>query len=667
MFLKKLVVISILSISYLIASAKSDIDTSLLCNYLKTAENYCLTNTDSAFYYSQKAINYLALITDPYLVSRVYRCRGKVFAYKFQYDSAEYYYNKAVTIIPKDRVTDLARLYNSYGGVLMYQNKFDTALYYLQKSNAILKNLNLKKDLMNNYLNLGAAYRWERSFEISTRYNFQGLPIAEELHDTLQIIRFLYTIGVNYQLMKKPELAIFHCQKALAYAMATKNYQQVSMLTNVIALSYKELKQDNEALKNFQLAFYYARMANFSTVEAVSLINIGDYYTEHDQYDSAMIFLKRGDSIAHKINNLYIITGANISFGELYMKTNQYDKALDHFLNAIKNKDDVEYSLINGAYLKLSRLYKAMGNYTKAYEYHVIYSERNDSSLNEQKADEIANLKMQYELNKKQEQMDAELKDETERLKLVRTLTIFGFVVSLIIATLLVITFRFKQKQRIINLKNEIDGYRQRLMAQQMNPHFIFNTLNSIQYFIYNNKKEESMEYVSQFAQLMRLNLHNSQNDIIALEDEIQALKLYLELEKIRMNNKFDYTIEIDPGIDMKEQLVPSFLIQPLVENSIKHGVLKIKHKGNIFTKVHRNNGNLVYTIIDNGIGFERSKASQESTKHKSYGIELTKKRIVLLGILKNKHTSFTCTDLKEPNGECKGSKVELVIPSLLG
>jgi LytS/YehU family sensor histidine kinase len=280
---------------------------------------------------------------------------------------------------------------------------------------------------------------------------------------------------------------------------------------------------------------------------------------------------------------------------------------------------------------------------------------------------------MQYELNKKQEQMEAEAKEkeaehlaETKRYKLIRNITIVGFFVILIIALLAIIVFRYRQKQKLVNLKNEIDKYRQRLMTQQINPHFIFNTLNSIQYFIYNNKKEESMEFVSQFAQLMRLNLYNSQRDTIALQDEIEALKLYLELERTRLEDLFDYSIEIDPAIDSKTQLVPSFLIQPLVENSIKHGVLNRKQKGNIQTRIIRKKDSLIYSVIDNGIGFERSKVSQKDPAHTSYGLELTNKRVSLIGLLNSKQTYFTFADIKNNKGVCTGAKVELVIPSSL-
>jgi LytS/YehU family sensor histidine kinase len=132
------------------------------------------------------------------------------------------------------------------------------------------------------------------------------------------------------------------------------------------------------------------------------------------------------------------------------------------------------------------------------------------------------------------------------------------------------------------------------------------------------------------------------------------------------LDNKFDYTIEIDPAIDIKTQLVPSFLIQPIVENSIKHGIMKHGQRGNIMTRIIQEKDSLVYRILDNGIGFAKSKAGQKDRNHTSYGLELTKKRILLIGILNSKQTGFKFADIKERNGECIGAKVELIIPSLL-
>ncbi len=667
--------ILIFAIQFLFNSvfAKSIPDTLIIREHLKKADSLCSIHPDSAFIYSQKAIDAIPFIDDQYFVSQIYKKHAKVFYFNSFYDSSAYYLKEAMKYVPADEEKFRARLYQNYSAILMMQNKFDSSLYYNKMSFDINKEHNVKSGLINNYASFGSLFRRLGAYEISMSYIYKGLPIAEELRDTASIIKFLQTIAMIYGEMNNHELSNKYGKQALDLALATNNYKRASELANSVAEAYMGLKQYDESLKYYWISYNYARKVNFHAMEAVSLLNVADYYDFKDQPDSAIFYLTKVYDITKQFNYLNINTAADILYGGICIKTKQYDKASKYLLNAIEGKYKGESILINSAYLQLSELYEVTGDYAKAHEYYKIYSQRKDSTMNKQKTEEIANLRMQFELNKQQEEMEAETREkeaifqaEKDRYKLIRNITIAGFFAILIIAALVIISYRSMQRQKLVNLKNEINSYRQRLMSQQINPHFIFNTLNSIQYFIYNNKKEESMDFVSQFAQLMRLNLYNSQNDIIALQDEIEALKLYLELERIRLDNKFDYTIDIDPTIDIKTQLVPSFLIQPIVENSIKHGILKSQHKGNIQTRIIRDNGSIIYSVIDNGIGFEKSKANQKDTKHTSYGLELTKKRISLIGILNSKQTGFTFEDIKEKNGECIGSKVELVIPSLL-
>jgi len=673
MFLAKFYLISLLHVFFYISYANSGKDTLIIRNYLNKADSLCSIHPDSALIYSQKAFDAVPFIDDPYFVSQIYKKHAKVFYYKSFYDSSAYYLKEAMKYVPADKEKYRARLYQNYASILMMQNKFDTSLYYNKMSFDINKEHNFKLDLLNNYTSFGSLFRRLGAYEISMSYIYEGLPIAEELRDTVSIMKFLQTIAIIYGAMDNHELSNKYCKQALDIALARKDYKRASELANSVAEAHMGLKQYDEALRYYWISYNYARKVNFHAMEAVCMLNLADYYDYKDQSDSAIFYLTKVYDITKKYNYLNINTAADVLYGHIFIKTKQYDKASKYLLNAIEGKDKGESTIINSAYLQLSELYEATGDYAKAHEYYKIYSQRKDSALNKQKTEEIANLRMQHELNKQQEQMEAETREkeaifqaETERNKLIRNISIAGFFAILIIAALVIISYRSMQRQKLVNLKNEINSYRQRLMAQQINPHFIFNTLNSIQYFIYNNKKEESMDFVSRFAQLMRLNLYNSQNEIIALQDEIEALKLYLELERIRLENQFDYTIDIDPAIDMKTQLVPSFLIQPIVENSIKHGILKNGHKGNIQTRIIRNKDILIYSVIDNGIGFEKSKASQKDTKHTSYGLELTKKRISLIGILNSKETGFSFEDIKEKNGECIGTKVELVIPYLL-
>jgi ligand-binding sensor domain-containing protein/anti-sigma regulatory factor (Ser/Thr protein kinase) len=197
-------------------------------------------------------------------------------------------------------------------------------------------------------------------------------------------------------------------------------------------------------------------------------------------------------------------------------------------------------------------------------------------------------------------------------------------------------------------------------LRSQMNPHFLFNSLNSINSFIVENKTHLASDYLTKFSRLMRLILENSKNESITLEKEIETLRLYLLMESIRFDKKFDYTIYVEPGIDEQIIKVPPMIVQPYAENAIWHGLLHKKEKGKVTIGIKKTNDALRIIIEDNGIG--RGKAaemkSKNSTSSKSYGMQITEQRIKQLN---NKNTIDT-TDLKDENENACGTRVELSI-----
>lgn len=210
------------------------------------------------------------------------------------------------------------------------------------------------------------------------------------------------------------------------------------------------------------------------------------------------------------------------------------------------------------------------------------------------------------------------------------------------------------------DLKHKIAEAEMMALRLQMNPHFIFNSLNSINSFIVENKTHLASDYLTKFSRLMRLILDNSKNESISLEKEMETLKLYLLMESIRFDKKFDYSIYVEPGIDEELVKVPPMIIQPYVENSIWHGLLHKKEKGKVYVYVKKIIAGLEIIIEDNGIG--RNKAaelkSKNSTNNKSYGMLITARRIEQL----NNKNKVETTDLTDEHGNTGGTKVVLTI-----
>ena len=203
-------------------------------------------------------------------------------------------------------------------------------------------------------------------------------------------------------------------------------------------------------------------------------------------------------------------------------------------------------------------------------------------------------------------------------------------------------------------------------LRAQMNPHFIFNSLNSIEYFIIQNEQEKASDYLNRFSRLIRLILQNSKNTVVPLKDDLEALKLYIEIESMRFDNLFDYEVRVEEGLELEKVLVPPMLIQPYVENSIWHGLMQKKdEQGKIDLTLRKNNGTLICLIEDNGIGREAALQlkSKSGTRKKSYGMKITSDRLDALNQLASSKASVKIFDLTNPQGEPSGTRVELVIP----
>lgn len=219
-----------------------------------------------------------------------------------------------------------------------------------------------------------------------------------------------------------------------------------------------------------------------------------------------------------------------------------------------------------------------------------------------------------------------------------------------------------QQRQRLVD---ELNAITQQSLSSQLNPHFIFNALNSIQRFVLENDKRNSNKYLARFAQLMRLVLEYSKEPFISLEQELKAITAYLDLETLRLKEKINYNIFLDPKIDQSQLLIPPLLMQPMIENAIWHGLTHKEGIGHIKIEINDSGENYCCAIEDNGIGRKQSTTSNNSVEkeHKSSGMEMTEKRIALASKLYDKKAHFKVIDLTDENGLGIGTRVELILP----
>ncbi|MDZ7743205.1 MAG: histidine kinase [Bacteroidota bacterium] len=204
----------------------------------------------------------------------------------------------------------------------------------------------------------------------------------------------------------------------------------------------------------------------------------------------------------------------------------------------------------------------------------------------------------------------------------------------------------------------------QKALQLQMNPHFIFNSLNSIQSFVIKNDTDKAINYLAKFSQLMRLILAHSRETYVPVKDELTALRYYMDIEKLRFDNKFDYDIRVSPKIDDEFMEIPPMLLQPYVENAIIHGLINSSKKGHIGIHFELRDEKIYCSIEDNGIGREKSEIlkKQSGFNRKSRGLIITKERLELLSRQQKQKFSVRIIDLKDGEGEARGTRVELEI-----
>ncbi len=244
-------------------------------------------------------------------------------------------------------------------------------------------------------------------------------------------------------------------------------------------------------------------------------------------------------------------------------------------------------------------------------------------------------------------------------------LSIITFVLTSIS---LIVHVRLKRMRNRQLLMDELFTSKQKALSSQMNPHFIFNSLNAIQRFVLKNDKKSSNKYLSHFATLMRLVLDNSQSKLIPFGQELEALKVYLDLESLRLNEKLEYEIQVPEEIENDTTIkIPPLLLQPYVENAIWHGIMNKKGKGKIVISATLNNNRVLCCIQDDGVGRKKTMELKEKNKYrKSLGNSITAKRIELANKVFNQTIEVNIIDLISPEGSALGTKVELTIPKLI-
>lgn len=537
-----------------------------------------------------------------------------------------------------------------------YKSNFFPKINRLRTASYLLKAISENKDYESSLLKYAA---------LTEQY-------AKQNKDYVTMFSNLFTVGQYYNTVKKDQ------DKAEEYLLEAIEFGKMGGSYREVVISYNTLIQNanqrGELDKVEQYSKEIIKLSDDVDLEEVRLekyYNLAGLYLKKNENEKVMAMI---DSIRSST-----ITAYSRRFDERFAELQtKYETAEKEKRIAILAKDNEMNKLVisqqNMAMKKNELEQENKLNIINLLSKDKLILNQNNELLakdNELKSASLLNTEMRV----KQQEIEKEKKDKTiEQLNTQQRLNRFrnGLIFSLLGLALLAsigafIWFRSKQRHRetLAKQQYEVELLHSKLSAlrSQMNPHFLFNSINSVNHFILKNEKQEASNYLTKYARLMRNVLEHSNEEYISLAEELETSKLYMDLERLRFNNGFEYEIKLEDGINPDEVLIQPLMLQPYIENSICHGFFNLQKKGAIvITAALHGTDKLKLCIDDNGVGREAAKEanSKASTSHKSMGLDITAARLSLGYAMEN---AISYIDKKDSEGRGIGTRVELLIP----
>jgi tetratricopeptide (TPR) repeat protein len=594
--------------------------------------------------------------------------------------------------------SQLASGYAWIGNIYKELGDFPKALENYFISLKISEEENHEQNLGYALVNISSIYRYQKQYEEAKEYALKALTYFKRTNDINGLAWTYYRLAMIYQENEDYESAFKNLNDAIFNFRSVNNSIGIATSSMFLGNLYQITAKNDSAL------FYYnavlpvvLQMGDKANLAGIYQ-NIGNIYINIGEYFKAKEFYYKSFSVIKELNNKYMLMDLNYSFVQLYSRLNDSDSVY-WYLYQYRQLSDSLYSEQNSRSIaEMQTRYETekkdkeiialnLENEKKKNDFLVV-SSRNEIAnlrLKESAAENERNIQSLKLAEAKREKQQAEIEihklkvaDQTrtiqdEKLKKQRMifyfLSGFGFLMVLILAGFLLFRNKKKREQAILKqkaaeLNHELVESNMKALRSQMNPHFIFNCVQTIERMLNDTKIRESINALNQFSNLTRFVLENSTKREIPLADEIKILELYMDLENARFQVPFTYTFSIDPGIDPSVTMIPPLLLQPLVENSVKHGFHNNGKKGHLQIEIKEDNGLLACFIEDNGIGIKESQKmkSLSGFKKESLGIKLIEERFDLINRTKGTNCTFSLEDLEE-NGKPAGTRVKMLLP----
>ena len=532
------------------------------------------------------------------------------------------------------------------GEVLYLNFKYQEAL------NTHLKCYKLFVDLKDTYnqgrclITLSGASLHTGDVEKSQIYALKALHLAQLIGDKR-------IEGKAYNQLFNLHFKLKDYKEALSYIKVTDSlFSKGIDTTSIISIKnnkasvYLKLKEYNKALNSYAEAMALSQSIRNPVLLASVLNNIGYTYIDAVKYENAEKFL-RGAATLNK--NIKAINAAPYKgLGNLFLLKSEYDsaavnykKALDIYVANKNVKDEIE---VRDKLIAISILEE---DYVKALDNQIIRDSL-QLKVSRLEKDRLLNFSnVNYEVKKKE--------TEINHQKEINTRNQWLLISTILLFVLLGIATAFYVYNTKLRAANKASNLEQSLLRVQMNPHFIFNTLAAIQNITLEGNPIKSSNYIAKFSKLIRQNFDYVRKESISLDKEISMISNYIETQQLRFNNVFTYSVEIDDSIDASSIQVPPMLLQPFLENAIEYGLKEKKEGGELQLKIQKEAQELLFVILDNGVG-RSVKAKQEEVTEDLHATTIFKERLKMRK--KGEEKSFMLQDLFDENNKPSGTKV---------
>ncbi len=581
------------------------------------ARTFQTSSADSVEKYAKKGHELSKRINYSKGVVQSLYCLGIAKRMVSKYDSSLFFFRKALQNVKVEDETT-AEINMGIGGVYYYQNIVDSALRYFVKAAEGFENLGLKKRMAAAYSNLGIIM------------NATG----------------------------RDEKALDYFRKALNYA-SEYNLLNVELPTLInLAVLYENRENYDSALYYAKTCYDVSKENNMTYGVARSLLILSNVYSQQQHYELGLTAANEGIKLFSEMDDQIHVRNLMYKKALALRGLKKIGEALDICKTLIEQMGDNE-SIKEKVYLLASSLSTDLKRPDEALNYHLKFFEIYKMNAVETQKEQLAELETKYDTEKKSREIDR-LNDQAkiQELKIEQRNTLIIVAISIFIILILILLLFFRHRN--LKKQNELLGLEQRFLRTQMNPHFIFNALGAIQKFVIKSDPMQGATFIAKFSALMRKVLEHSREEFITIEEEIETLRNYLDLQKLRFEDQFDYDIQVSDNMDINAIKIPPMFAQPFIENALEHGIAKKQGGGKIVVAFEEAGNDVRLIIKDNGTGLDDN---DNRADHKSLATQITRERLQMLSTKLGK-TDLSIKNLKDDLGKITGVEVSLLLPT---